>query len=201
MPLTNDGVFIDRNSFDAVWNLLIEPTIVDYSNRFAEICVAHNANEAIWDKYLQFNKHCKENYMVDPHGKLDRHKVCSCYIYAILRANVLSCKLADSDTEHKYLSLNENLAITVGLSLLRAFILSSINSSADLSPQKKSELASRIENGITLPKCNHGDYRSNFIAELHYTHEENRYNILSLANTLYLLEVFSLKEDTIHRQT
>lgn len=200
MALSNDGILADKNSYAAIWRILIEPTIKDYSVRFSDICVAHNAYDAIWSKYLNFNRHCKETYMEDPCGRLDRHKVCACYIYAIVSANVLSCKLADSDTEHAFLSLNENLAITVGMSLLRAFILSSIESSSQLPSEKKKELSARIESGIQFPRCNHGDYRNNFVAELHYTHEENCYNILSLANTLYLLEVFSLKEDSIHRQ-
>jgi len=200
MKLDNEGVFADKSSFYSVWSILIEPTIVDYSNRFADICVAHNAQDAIWNKYLTFNRRCKENYMADSNGKLDRHKVCACYMYAIISANVLSCRLVGSDTEQKYLSLNENLAITVGLSLLRAFIISSINSSNELTAEKKKELISRIEDGIPLPRCNHGDYRKNFVSELHYTHEEGCYNMLSLANTLYLLEVFALKEDLIHRQ-
>lgn len=200
MVSNGDGMYLDKESYCQIWDKLINPTIQDYMIRFADISVAHNAFDAIWKKYVFFNKHCKDSYMEDPTGKLDRHKVCACYMYAIISANVLGCKLAESDTEQSYLALNENLAITVGMSLLRAFILSSIESSTDLTETEKQQLSERIENGIVFPECNHGIYRNNFVAELHYTHEENRYNILSLANVLFLLEIHSLKVDAIHKQ-
>lgn len=200
MGIDRDGLFADKNSYYVIWEKLINPTIQDYTIKFADVSVAYNAFDAIWKKYTYFNKHCKDSYMEDPTGKLDRHKVCACYMYAIISANVLGCKLAESDTEQRYLALNENLAITVGLSLLRAFILSSIESSTDLSKTEKQELSNRIDGGIIFPKCNHGTYRNNFVAELHYTREENRYNILSLANTLFLLEIHTLKVDAIHKQ-
>lgn len=197
--LNNDDFFVDKNSYQRIWEVVIVPTIQDYQNRFSEITVAHNAQEAIWQEYVKFNKHCKMSYMQDIDGKLDRHKVCACYMYAIVKANVLSCQLADSDTEQRYLALNENLAITVGMSVLRAFILSSINSNDDLSKESKKILEQRIDDGISFPDCNHGDYRNNFVAELYYTNEERNYNILSLANTLFLLESHTLQKDVIHK--
>lgn len=198
--LDGDGIFIDNQSYEVIWEKVILPTIKDYQNRFSEIFLSHNAKDKIWQEYVKFNKHCKINYMQDRNGKLDRHKVCACYMYAIVKANTLSCRLADSDTEQKYLNLNENLAITTGMSLLRAFVLSSINCNEEMPDIQKKELAIRIENGIVFPECNHGDYRDNFLSELHYANCERNYNILSLANTLFLLEVHTLQTEVVHKQ-
>ncbi len=200
MPLKDDGFLVDKSSYQQLWEIVINPTIQDYSNRFAGICCAHDAENAIWKKYVYFNSHCKDRYMQDPSGKLDRHKVCACYMYAVMSANVLSCKLADSDDERKYLALNENLAITTGMSLLRAFILSAIDCSTNLPDDDKSRFRERVAEGIAFPECNHGAYRNNFAAELHYTQEENAYNVLALANTLFLLETYTLKRDAIYKQ-
>ena len=180
--------------------MVINPTIQDYQKRYAEIAVSHNAEEAIWQEYVYFNKHARLTYMQEVSGKLDRHKVCACYMYAIIKANTISCRLADSNTEESYLALNENLAITVGMSVLRAFVLSSINSSEELSAMTKETLKQRIDNGIVFPDCNHGDYRNNFATELHYTKKENNYNVISLANTLILLETHILQTEAIHKQ-
>lgn len=198
--LKDDGIFMDKNSYQKIWDVIINPTIQDYQNQYSEIMVSYNAQEAIWQEYVYFNKHAKITYMQKTTGKLDRHKVCACYMYAIMKANILSCRLAGSDTERRYLALNENLAITVGMSVLRAFVLSSINSSDELPEEKKEILSKRIDNGIVFPDCNHGDYRNNFVTELHYTRMENNYNILSLANTLFLLETHTLQTDVIHKQ-
>lgn len=196
----NDEVFMDRNSYQHIWEIVINPTIEDYQKRFAEVTVAHNAQEAIWQEYVQFNRHCKMRYMQDSQGRLDRHKVCACYMYAIVKAGVLSCRLADSDTEKSYIALNENLAITVGMSLLRAFVFASIDTSEDISLEKKELYKSRINDGINFPDCNHGVYRENFVSELHYTNQERNYNVLSLANTLFLLEVHTLQAEAVHKQ-
>lgn len=198
--LSEDGILIDKNSFDKIWDVVIKPTMEDYRNRFAEIAIAYNAQDIIWDEYIRFNQRCKKQYMEDAKGKIDRHKVCACYMYAIVKANVMSCKLADSDTENRYLALNENLAITVGMSLLRAFILASIYSSKELSNEKKEIYRSRVDNGIIFPECNHGIYRENFVSELYYSNLERNYNILSLANTLFLLETHTLEIEAVHKQ-
>lgn len=89
---------------------------------------------------MNFNRHAKLTYMQDAGSKLDRHKVCACYMYAIIKSNTLCCHLADSDTEQSYLALNENLAITVGMSILCAFVLSSINCNEELSEITKGTL-------------------------------------------------------------
>lgn len=192
----DDSIFVDKNSYNTIWDELIGKVICDYKKKYAEIIVSHNAKEIIWQEYLKFNKQCKINYMKDVNGKLDRHKVCACYMYAIIKSNVLSCGLADSDAENNYVCLNENLAITVGMSLLRAFIITAIENN-DLCENLKNELMERIEAGIAFPKCNHGEYRKNFVSELHFTREENNYNVLSLANILFLLEIHSLEKDVV----
>lgn len=188
----DDGIFVDRNSYEHIWDVVIKPTMDNYANRFSEVAIANNAREVIWQEYVRFNHHCKSQYMENVDGKIDRHKVCACYMYAIVKANVMSCRLADSDTEQSYLALNENLAITVGMSLLRAFVLASIDSNEELTSDKKELYKSRIANGIVFPECNHGVYRENFVSELHYADLERNYNILSLANTLFLLSTDEL---------
>ncbi|MBD5543249.1 MAG: hypothetical protein HDR01_03120 [Lachnospiraceae bacterium] len=198
--LKDDNIFIDKNSYEKIWEVVINPTIQDYQNRYSEIVVSYNAKEAIWQEYVNLNRHVKLTYMRDAGGKLDRHKVCACYMYAIIKANVLSCRLADSDTEQSYLALNENLAITVGMSVLRAFVLSSINCNEELSEATKASLGKRVDDGIIFPDCNHGDYRNNFASELHYTKKENNYNVLSLANILFLLEIHTLQTEAVHKQ-
>lgn len=197
----NDGIFIDRESYNQIWTVVIDPTMQDYKKRYSEIVVADNAQGVIWQEYKNFNQHCKVQYMEDASGKIDRHKVCACYMYAIVKANTMSCKLADSDTERSYLALNEQLAITVGMSLLRAFVLASIDSSEDLTTELKELYESRIENGIIFPACNHGIYRENFVSELYYSNLERNYNILSLANTLFLLETHTLQTEAVHKMT
>ena len=60
--------------------------------------------------------------MRNPDGLLDRHKVCSCLIIAIIKAAPLICVNNEGRSELKNI-YNENLAMSVGLSLLREYII------------------------------------------------------------------------------
>lgn len=198
--VSSDEIFMDCSSYEQIWNVVIRPTMEDYALRFADVTILEDAKETIWKEYIELNRHCKTKYMKEIKGRLDRHKVCACYMYAVIKAGVMRCNLAASDTEERYLALNENLAITVGMSLLRAFIMASIDNNENLSKNDKEIYKSRVADGITFPDCNHGIYRENFVAELYYTNLERNYNILSLANTLFLLEIHTLETEAVHKQ-
>lgn len=197
----NDNfVHIDRESYEDIWEKLINNQICYYQKRYSDISTSLNSKEEIWQEYVHFNLHCKKYYMQDCYGLLDRHKVCACYMYAIVKAEPLKSFLFDKKTNGKYFSLNEHLAITVGMSLLRAFVFSSIETNSQMPEQEKQGLYRKIDKGILFPECNHGNYRDNFVAELHFANEEKNYNILSLANTLFLLEIHTLQTEVVHRQ-
>lgn len=66
--LSENGILIDKNSFDKIWDVVIKPTMEDYRNRFAEIAIAYNAQDIIWDEYIRFNQHCKKTI----HGRCER---------------------------------------------------------------------------------------------------------------------------------
>lgn len=187
---------MEETTFNDLWDNLISVVICDYQNRFANIIVPNNAKEAIYTRYKYLNQECKQRYMENPEGKLDRHKVCACLMYAILQADVLKCELAEVDVDEKYLVLNEHLALTVGMSLLRAFIITDIKKSA-FPDDEKQRLIGLVDNGIKYPNCNHGEYQKNFASELYYTKRFYNYNILSLAHILFLLEIYTLGVDVI----
>ena len=86
------------------------------------------------------------------------------------------------------------------LSLLRAFVIEAINESGREQAEKEM-LISRIDEGIIFPLTNHGTYRENLMTELYYTKKEDNYNILSLADTLFLLETLTLSETVKPRTT
>lgn len=177
-----------RNSYNVLWNKVIFKIINAYKIDTIGVKVIENAQDVIWDNYVLLRDHSKRTYMKDPEGLLDRHKVCACMIYSIVKSSVL--KVAESQTsENEYLNIiNEDLALTTGLSLLRAFIESAIRLKK---PENSEQLLQKFKDGISFPPTNHGDYRENFLSELYFAKEENNYNILSLSHILYLLEVYT----------
>lgn len=188
---------IDRNSYEKLWDNGIVPAINKYKSACPLLSIHPNAKELIWNNYYEFNEQCKKNYMINPEDKIDRHKVCACYIYAIVKSHVITVENI-TDNEDSFLLVNEFIAISIGLSLLRAFIILNAKTSNDITAEKKRSTISKVFNGIRIPECNHGEYLSNFATELYYTRQENTYNILSLAHTLFLLEIHSTETEKIN---
>lgn len=184
----------DRESYERVWEA-IKQIVEQYRKQHPEIRanIRNDAKESIWNEYVKFNRKCRESYMKEGLDRLDRHKVCSCYIFAIIKAGLFDGNSSDGE---KRLLLDEKIALTLGFSLHREFIVAAIDES-EYSPIEKKNLKDKVAEGIKLPSTNHGKYRENFEIELYYTKLENNYNILSLANTLYLLETLTLETDAI----
>lgn len=185
----------DRNSYEIIWEKIISKELSNYQSLYANcIELIPNVKEEIWEKYTLLNNYCKSNYMVSYEGKIDRHKVAACYMIAIatLRPMRFVGKIDNSDDIH--LAINETLAITVGLSLVRAFAIAAIRESKDINKQEADTLVFKFENGIKLPEgqlVNHGVYLDNYANEIYFATMEGKICILSLAHELYLLEVIT----------
>ena len=189
----------DRDSYETLWEEGILPLIRKYKTKVSGISVKDNAKELIWQEYNTFNKNCKQKYMRDTDERIDRHKVCACYIYAIVKAHPLEFSLM-TDSDDNYSIINEYIAIKTGLSLLRAYIIENASKNKELSEKQKSDIIGKVNQGIRIPDCNHGTYIENFASELHYTYTEGNYNILSLANTLFLLEIHTIQSEVLRNR-
>lgn len=184
----------DRESYEIIWKEIIEKEIKNFMDSYyGYVCLIPNAKEEIWKKYVFLNNYCKVNYMVSCEKKIDRHKISACYMKSVLLVAPLrfSKKLEDGEDA---LALNERLAITVGLSLVCAFVISAIKKQEDITQEERQKLIDKFDRGINVPSgnlVNHGDYMENFCKELFFNVMEGDLSILSLAHELYLLEIIT----------
>ncbi|MCM1120558.1 MAG: hypothetical protein NC543_14495 [bacterium] len=184
----------DRDSYEIIWKKVIEEEIYNYLSIYTNcIELIPNVKEEIWLKYVSLNTYCKTNYMKSPTEKIDRHKVAACYMIAIamLRPMRFVEKINGQEVP---LAINETLAITVGLSLVRAFAIAAIRENRDIGQEDADKLVAKFESGIKLPEehlVNHGVYLDNYANEIHFATSEGKICILSLAHELYLLEVIT----------
>lgn len=181
---------LDYISYEKYYEKVISPVILEYCDSNSGVIVLPDAKDKIWNNYVKFNCHCKNDYMQDKEKLLDRHKVTACYMYAILKTNPLICTVAFQNGDDSSILLNERLALCFGMTLLRALICDEIVHLTDADLKKKVSVV--FENEIAFPGVNHGDYKNNILSQLFHTKREANYNILGLAETLYLLEVFNL---------
>lgn len=184
----------DRDSYEIIWEKVINKELGNYQSIYVNcIELIPNVKEELWEKYVSLNTYCKTNYMKSPDGKIDRHKVAACYMIAIatLRPMRFVEKINNKEVS---LAINEMLAITVGLSLLRAFAIAAIRENKEINKNDADILVAKFENGIKIPEghlVNHGIYLDNYANEIFYATVEGKISILSLAHELYLLEVIT----------
>ena len=179
-----------NKNYEELWNTIIFPLLDKYRNEYA-LAPTPETKQLIFEHYVQFRDFCKKHYMLDANNFIDRHKVCACMIYAIIKTQPLH---SGDETNNKdcFNTINEKIAIAAGLSLLRAFVISSAKQ--NLNDDELEEIIKKFKSGIRLPQppfINHGDYIENFAVELYFTRKYNNYNILSLAHTLYMLELYT----------
>lgn len=188
----------DPKAFKDLWRLVADPLLESLRGKYG-IVVSERAEGDVHSEYDRFNEYCSANYMEDPNKELDRHKVVACFILAIVSASPISLPSdfaieGRAKDEQVFLrSINENFAISVGASLLRAFMLCIAKGKPAGS---FSELDENLREGIPfdeLFEVNHGErYTENLAVSLYYSKCEMSYNILLLADIVYHWEAAML---------
>ena len=193
---------LDKETYGICYKSIIEPVAAEYCKKNYGLSLRSDAMKRIWINYAKFNRYCREEYMRDPNKLMDRHKIVACYIYAIIKSDVLIFPMAQELEEDKKLLINERLALCFGLSLLRLFIQANADKLKDEILRTKVKEA--FDGEIMFPKTNHGDYKQNLLLQLYHTKRESSYNILALADSLFLIESYNLikndlPEDIFHK--
>ncbi len=186
---------LDSQSYSKIWKNGILPLINLYLEKNDDLSLSDDeetVKNKIWEAYEYFNNKCRK-YMNKNVKRLDRHKVCACYIFAILKCNPLRHNVQEN--EDTIFVPTEQLAISIGLTLLRSFLISKFDRNDEIKPKDIYEKDNAIfKNGFVFPcqdEVGHGQYRDNFAIELFFTMKEENYNILSLSHSLYLLEMYN----------
>jgi hypothetical protein len=117
--------------------------------------------------------------MRNPNGLLDRHKVCACMILAIAKSKPLVYE--DNDVGGIKKIFNENLAMTIGLSLLYNFIISSYQNNETW-----------LRQGFSFPATDRdATYQELLCLMLYYDIKNNQCSILALSNILFMIEAYT----------
>lgn len=137
----------------------------------------------ILKEYNKLRDYTKISYMRNPDGLLDRHKVCACLIIAIVKSSPLINVDINITPEMKPI-YNENLAMSVGLSLLKYYIIT-----AHSQEKKYKEI---FKDGFRFPQTDLDTrYQELLCLMLHYDIEIGNYSILAIANILFLIEEYT----------
>lgn len=138
------------------------------------------SKERIFKEYSKLRDYTKVSFMRNTDGLLDRHKVCACLILAIIKSKPLIYEENEDDFGMKNI-FNENLAMTVGLSLLYNFIISSDGNNVKW-----------LQNGFCYPETTRdATYQEFLCLMLYYDVKNNQYSILAISNILFMIESYT----------
>ena len=173
-----------NETFDIIWRegiLKKGKRIVD--GNVGKVEFDEKSKNRILNEYNKLRDYCKVSYMRDPDGLLDRHKVCACLIIAIIKASPLIDVNSEGLSELKTI-YNENLAVSVGLTLLRQYIINAHS--------QDEQYIKIFEKGFRFPETERDTrYQELLCLMLYYDIENNHYSILGLANILFLIEEYT----------
>lgn len=183
-------------TFQIIWEKLIQPTYAHLENINGGIMLPPSSSGEIHSHYEELVAHAKKRYMADPNGVLNRHKVSAALMIAILKVKPIKKidPLYYTEDETGVLrswTFNESLAITVSLSVLRAFIEARVKYAFSGKKLTKSifedvcwQDQTIFENGIPISDKEREDWEW----ELYQIRQDGAYNVLSMAHVLSGIE-------------
>lgn len=180
----------------AIWNNLIFPTYESYNKKTGNLVCAPNSSDEIAEYYEELLAHAKTHYMENRENLLNRHKVAAALMIAILKVKPIKKAhpmyfLPDENGEITIWPYNEALAVTVALSILRAFILKRAEYafSGKCVPKNLFEKVCKQDNIIFANEFPlERRERDEWEYELYQVRQEGAYNLLSMAHILAQME-------------
>lgn len=173
-----------KETFDIIWREgIVNKGRMIVDQNVGKVEFDEKSKDRILNEYNKLRDYSKVSYMRNPDGLLDRHKVCACLIIAISKAAPLIDVNSKGVSELKNI-YNENLAMSVGLSLLRDYIITAHNDNV--------EYIKMYKYGFKFPETERDTrYQELLCLMLCYDIENNHYSILALANILFMIEEYT----------
>lgn len=178
-----------KETYDVLWKDGIKIKAEQIVNENSGTVVFDlQSKERIFKEYCKLRDYTKVSFMRNPDGLLDRHKVCACLIFAIVKSKPLVYE--DDDIGGIKKIFNENLAMTIGLSLLYNFIISS---------DKNNE--TWLKRGFCFPSTDRdATYQELLCLMLYYDIKNNQYSILALSNILFMIEAYTKQGNVVEEK-
>lgn len=197
-----------REDFDIFFDTVVNPCIMAIkedakTKGFENLeCFKKNDNDdksnkrikkSIYRNYQNMRDYLKYNYMSKKtEVALDRHKIASCMVYAILKSNPIKVNMWIPQMPLEIVLANEYLAFYVALNIIEMYELDRIESEGRNDDNEKFS-------NIIVPKTYYesdnpeNTYESNLCKAWYYIKIDNikKYDALGYANVFFLLQKYS----------
>lgn len=167
--------------FETTWREIIYKKIVQLMVDYGDLVCLESSKQEVKSYYEETLLYAKNHYMINSDGLLNRYKVASAMMIAILKAKPIKKAAAKYyiEASDKWI-FNEKLALYTGLRIVRNFIIAEIEDAGGPQTLDQRILYHRFLKSIPLRKAE----RERWEIELYYLRQEGAYNLLSLAHEL-----------------
>ncbi len=176
--------------FDRVWADTVIPTIKEFGDKYRKFVYFNKLSKLKAKKC--FHKEAQtfvHSYMVNETKNIDRHKIASCMLKAILVAKPFKCSFLQKTTQFfkrekiddECSLINQYIALNVAVLILEGYIAS----------DKNKEIKHRIY--TPEPFKGNKDYLKDVCLDLYYT-KPRRINTITYANIFFLWEKYSCRK-------
>ena len=189
----------DCKIVDYVWKTVIVPTYSSFNLRTGGLLCFERSCEELRQYYKEILESAKLHYMEDEQTLLNRHKVCAALMIAVLKSKPIKKAdplyyTPDCDGRITIWPFNEQLSITVALSVLRTFILKRVEIAFSGKPVSRAIFEDVCKQDSLIFNCEFpilAKERSDWEYELYQMRQDGAYNLLSIAHILCQMEEIS----------
>lgn len=159
--------------------------ILDFAKQAGcQKCIKFNKRsiKRIYVNYQRKRDEIKSNYMEPPAKALDRHKVASCMLYAVLKSHVFRINKIKKELPLYVLMANEYLAVYIAINIVEQY--------------KRDELGADSNYKLVFPITYHendkenSSYLNNLCKGLYYINPKN-INIFAYSTILFFMEKYT----------
>lgn len=174
-----------------------EEIIIPYTDQLKKIdddlgvkCLEFNRKSLnkVYGTYENKRMEIRKYFMNEENKPMDRHKIGSVMMYAILKSRLLHIhNLYKTRVPHQLLMANEYLAVYVALSVVESYRRDDCKTNGfDVSACDEKLWR------LLLPNTYHDDsYIDNLCKSLYYIPDISKFDIFAYSNILYLLEIYT----------
>lgn len=173
---------MEQCKFDEIHAKIMEPLLKElrddeYNVRRKCLSVKRDYEKKIYKQYERLRKDLKSKDMCEESQYIDRHKIASCLLGAIVLVSPVTVKTTLQDIPERMIFANEGLGFYTAICVLESFCKEEIHI---LIPEVE-------ESGqYDMPM-----YVRNICIDLFKLKIEHKYNVLTYSNILFLLEELS----------
>lgn len=192
-----------KYDFDDFFNIVVKQcidTILENVQKDECSYIGDKCKYGLYRNYQEKRDFVKNKYMKKTdEPALDRHKVASCMMYAILKVKPIKINRYKTDLPEKLLLANEYLAFFVALNIIEMYRKDQLEQQIRENKIERGQRNRYMDNQIVLPKTYHengengSDFLSNTCKALYYIELQgiNKFDIFAYSSILFLLEKYT----------